>query len=90
MNTVLFETKEDYISYCKEKNLISIIKAYVEKHIKFDGGKECHIKLEDNYFIDSEPFGYPCIFVWTIDPYDYIEGTFIYPRDFELMKRYGI
>jgi len=101
MNTVLLKTKEDYINYCKENEVYNTSQKYGSQYTNIDGGIEHDlydaIDIEpDSLFIrrryiTSEPISYPCIFIWTCIDYDNPEyrGEFIYPQDFEYMKKYG-
>ena len=143
MNTVLLETKQDYIDYCKANDVLNTSQKCGSQYTNIDGGIEHDlydaIDVEPDSicicrkYITSEPMSYPCIFVWTCidsginhDLYDAIDiepdslfirrkyitsepisypcifvwtcidgdnpeyrGEFIYPQDFEYMKRYG-
>lgn len=93
MNTVLLETKQDYIDYCVENDVLNIPRKYASQYTEIDGGIDhdlYDVISIDGKYISSEPLAYPCIFVWTcIDGNnDIYRGEFIYPGDFELMKKY--
>ena len=101
MNTVLLETKQDYIDYCIANDVFNTSQKYGSQYTNIDGGIDHDlydaIDIEPDSicisrkYITSEPMSYPCIFTWTcidIGNPEY-RGEFIYPQDFEYMKRYG-
>lgn len=84
MIKVKFETKQDYINYCIENDIVSYHMPYGGRpHI--DNSMECKEPIpgyKARTFIEIEPLSYPCIFVYTLDYDGDVEGTFIYPNDF--------
>ena len=101
MNTVLLETKQDYIDYCIANDVFNTSQKYGSQYTNIDSGIEHDlydaIDIEPNSlyiyrrYITSEPMSYPCIFTWTCIDSDNPEyrGEFIYPLDFKYMTRYG-
>ena len=101
MNTVLLETKQDYIDYCIANDVFNTSQKYGSQYTNIDSGIEHDlydaIDIEPNSlyiyrrYITSEPMSYPCIFIWTCIDNDNPEyrGEFIYPLDFKYMTRYG-
>ena len=82
MNKVKFETKQDYLEYCKHNEVVNIRRKYGSQHTNIDFG----ISERDHYFetgcyVSIEPKSYPCILTW-YDDGDNIFGSFIYPNDF--------
>jgi len=84
MNKVKFETKQDYINYCIENDIVSYRIPYGGRP-SIDNAKTCNPPmpgLGKNTYIEEEPLSYPCIFVYTLDNEGDANGAFIYPNDF--------
>ena len=81
MNKVKFETKQEYIDYCKYNELLNIRCKYSSQYTNIDNGIERETYFDTSCYINIEPKSYPCILVW--DEYnDNIYGSFIYQNDF--------
>jgi hypothetical protein len=81
MIKIKFETKQDYIDYCFNNDIVSY-RRY--GHTNIDNSHICKIisPKDGNAYIEEEPLSYPCIFVYTLDNEENADGTFIYPNDF--------
>lgn len=82
MNKVKFETKQDYINYCFNNDIVSY-RRY--GHTSIDNSRVCKIisPKDDKAYIEEEPLSYPCILVYTLTYNEELPvGTFIYPNDF--------
>lgn len=85
MIKVKFETKQDYIDYCKTKELGNFPRRYGSTYMNIDHAKlmeECFLLGYNNAYLDKEPLSYPCMFVYYEGNDDQIYGDFIYPNDF--------
>ena len=81
MEKIKFETKEQYIKYCKENEVLNISSRYGSLNAYLLGGKERYRYFDDGRYISCEPKSYPCILVWAEND-DSIDGVFIYSNDF--------
>ena len=83
MIKVKFETKQDYIDYCKNSEIMNYPRKCGSSYVYIENGNSCKdlIYFESGY-IDIEPKSYPCILVH-IDINDNIYGEFIYQNDFD-------
>ena len=85
MAKVKFETKLDYIGYCKASEVGNFPAQYGSTYMFIDNGKKCeeHISLErNNGYLDVEPLSYPCIMCYYEDCDGNFYGNFVYPNDF--------
>lgn len=96
MEKVKFETKQCYIDYCKEHEIMNISRKYASQYADIDCGlhhddtrKYIYFHPENGIdyskYIMDEPLKYPCILAWTCieGDNDIYRGIFIYPEDFE-------
>ena len=81
MNKKKFETKEEYIGYCKENKLLNIPSKYGSLNTYFFCGFKRNTYFEDGRYISYEPKSYPCILAW-MENDNSIDGMFIYSTDF--------
>ena len=81
MNKKKFETKEEYIEYCKEYEILNIPSKYGSLRTYFLCGNKSETYFEDGRYISYEPKSYPCILVW-MENDNSIDGVFIYSTDF--------
>jgi len=84
MEKVKFETKEDFLQYCKTNKICNIPRKYGSQCCDFYDGIERKTMIDGRNYINEEPKKYPCIlvFVEIIGFIDEIYGMFIYPEDF--------
>jgi len=84
MEKVKFETKEDFLEYCKTNKICNIPRKYGSQCCDFYDGIERKIMIDGHNYINEEPKKYPCILVFGefIGFIDEIYGMFIYPEDF--------
>jgi len=88
MEKVKFQTKLEFLEYCRLNEVCNIIYKYGSPQVcKFDNGIERTKYFETEFYtayVTEEPKKYPCILVW--DKYgdfnDIIKGVFIYSEDF--------
>ena len=86
MTKVKFETKQDYIDYCKENELANIPRKIGSTYMNIEDSKlmKEYIYFDfNNAYLDREPLSYPCIFIYYEDNDDQIYGNFIYSNDFK-------
>jgi hypothetical protein len=81
MNKKKFETKEEYIKYCKEYEVLNIPSKYGSLNTYFLCGIERNTYFDNGRYISYEPKSYPCILVWAEND-NSIDGVFIYSNDF--------
>jgi len=81
MEKVKFETKEDFLKYCKINEICNIPRKYGSQWCNFDDGIERKTMIDGYNYINEEPKKYPCILAF-IEYIDEIRGMFIYPEDF--------
>lgn len=81
MEKIKFETKEQYIQYCRENEVLNIRSRYGSLNTNFLCGNERNRYFDDGRYISHEPKSYPCILVWAEND-DSIDGVFIYSNDF--------
>ena len=84
MEKVKFETKEDFLEYCKTNKICNIPRKYGSQCCDFYDGIERKTMIDGRNYINEEPKKYPCILVFAefIGFIDEIYGMFIYPEDF--------
>ena len=83
MAKVKFETKQDYIDYCKVSEVGTYSRQYGSSYMSIEDGKSCaHILLGNNGYLDKEPLSYPCIMCYYEDNDGNFYGNFVYPNDF--------
>lgn len=81
MEKVKFETKEEFLNYCKENEVCNISRRYGSQLADFTDGIKRKTWFDNGNFISAEPKSYPCIFVWN-EFYNQIAGMFVYENDF--------
>lgn len=81
MNKKKFETKEEYIKYCKEYEVLNISSKYGSLNTYFLCGIKRNTYFDNGRYISYEPKSYPCILVWAEND-NSIDGVFIYSNDF--------
>ena len=83
MTKVKFETKQDYIDYCKNSEIMNYPRKYGSSYTQIENGNSCKdIIYFENGYIDVEPKSYPCLLLY-IDLNDNIYGGFVYQNDFD-------
>ena len=80
MNKKKFETKEEYLEYCKKYEILNIPSKYGSQHTYINEGIKRDTYFGERY-ISYEPKSYPCIMIWE-DNGASIKGVFIYESDF--------
>lgn len=81
MNKYKFETKEEYIKFCKEHEILNIPSKYGSLNTYFLYGNKRNTYFEDGSYISYEPKSYPCILAW-MENDNSIDGVFVYSTDF--------
>jgi len=82
MIKVKFETKQDYIDYCKNSDIMNYPRKCGSSYVYIENGNsDKDIIYFENGYINVEPKSYPCILVW-LETNDNIYGHFIYKEDF--------
>ena len=84
MAKVKFESKSNYVEYCKAHMIGNFPRKYGATYVYIDNGKKCEPIFLDKYegYIAIEPLSYPCIMCYYEDCDDNVLGNFIYPNDF--------
>jgi hypothetical protein len=82
MEKVKFETKEEFLNYCKENEICNISRRFLSQWTDFTDGVERKTWFDNGNSIYAEPKSYPCIFVWN-ESDNVISGMFIYRDDFK-------
>lgn len=83
MEKVKFETKEEFLNYCKENEVCNISRRYGSQWADFTDGIERTTWFDNGNYISFEPKSYPCVFVWNEECDNVISGMFIYEDDFK-------
>ena len=81
MNKKKFETKEEFLNYCKENEVCNIPRRFLSQWTYFVDGVERKTWFDNGNSIYVEPKSYPCIFVWS-EFDNTIFGMFVYENDF--------
>lgn len=82
MEKVLFNTKEEYIHYCKDNEVCNFRYKYGSTYTNIEDSIDRDTYIDDKNFISQEPKTYPCILVYgEFD--DSFFGYFVYPNDFK-------
>ena len=84
MIKVKFESKSNYVEYCKASMIGNFPRKYGSSYVFIDNGKNCEPIYLEKYdgYLDVEPLSYPCIMCYYVDYDANIFGNFIYPNDF--------
>ena len=89
MNIAKFETKQEYLDYCKDNQVYNIPSKYASFYTYISNGIERETYFEKLHesvcYVSTEPKSYPCILTWIeIDSDNSIYGCFVYPSNFNI------